>query len=263
MSATAVARVAGLAGLGLYVLLMALSDVIARTPAGRQHLAPDDQSPASAFIFGTDALGRDVFSETIHAIAVSVPQAVAAAAVAILLGAIAGFGAVRLPMRLGPPVRGIAGVIGAAPALFLAIVLAVLLGPGWTVFAVGLAAAPAAFMRSFDRAEAFADSRHAEFAHITGIPATTLLRRDLVYEIRARFISIASRALAVTTILLATLSFVGFGASAPVRDLGRMIADARPVGLTDWWTLVFPVLALMLLILFARMAAILDEGEAP
>jgi len=258
-----IVRIIGLGGLGLYVLLVALSDVIAPAPAGEGYLSRADQPPASVFMFGTDALGRNIFSETIHAIAVSVPEAVIAAAVAIALGAIAGFAAVRLPLSLERATRGIVGVIGAVPAIFLAIVLDAILGRGLVVIAAGLAAAPSAFIRSFDRAEAFADSRHAEFAHATGIPATTLLRRDLIYEIRAHFISVAARVLALTVALLATLSFLGFGASAPTRDLGRMIDDARASFLTDWWTLVFPALALTLFILFARMAAILGEGEAP
>lgn len=258
-----IARATGLVGLGVFVLLIALSDVIARAPAGKEYHALAGRAPSAGFIFGTDALGRDLFSETVHAIAVSVPAAVAAAFVAIVLGAVAGFAAVRLPMRLGQPTRGVVGVIGAVPALLLAIVLAILLGHNGIVLAAGLAAAPAAFMRSFDRAEAFADSRHAEFARATGIPATTLLRRDLVYEIRAHLISVACRSLALATMLLATLSFVGFGEMTHTRDLGRMIADARPMYLVEWWSLVFPVLALMVFILFARMAAFLDEGEAP
>jgi peptide/nickel transport system permease protein len=256
-------RIAGLAGLGLFALGVALSDVVARAPAGATHLARALQPPMTGFSFGTDAAGRDVFSETIHALAVSVPQAVLAASIAIMLGAIAGFGAVRLPMRSGTLLRGIVGIFGAVPVLLLAVAFAAIAGNHFAAIAAGLAAAPSSFVRSFDRAAASADSRHAEFARATGIPGTTLLRRDLVYEIRGHFVSVAARALALVTIVLATMSFLGFGATAPRRDLGAMIADARLDYLHAWWIAAFPALTLMLFILCARLAAALDEGEAP
>jgi peptide/nickel transport system permease protein len=138
-----------------------------------------------------------------------------------------------------------------------------LAGHDLAAVAAGFAAAPAIFNRSFDRAMRLARSRHAVYARATGIPAMTLLRRDLVYEVRVNFINVAGRALASTTIVLATLSFLGFGTSPPHRDLGLVIAAARPNYLLVWWPVFFPALALTLLILFARLAAALDEGEPP
>jgi peptide/nickel transport system permease protein len=67
--------------------------------------------------------------------------------------------------------------------------------------------------------------------------------------------------LAAVTIILSTVSFLGFGAIPPHRDLGLMIAAAKPYYLQAWWVAAFPALALTTLILFARLAAGLDEGE--
>ena len=255
-------RAVGLSGLGLMAIIVALSDVIARAPLGVV-VASSLIAPNSRFAFGTDGAGRDVMSETVHALAVTVTDAALAAAIVIVAGAIFGFVAVRAPMRLGPLLRGVMGIFGAVPALLLAIVLTGLFGRGFAVIAAGLAAAPLAFMRSYDSAAQYAHSRHAEFARATGIPASTLLRRDLVYEIRGNFISVGARALASVVITLATMSFLGFGAIVPHRDLGLVIADARATYLDAWWTAAFPILVLALLILFARLAAALDEGEPP
>ena len=62
---------------------------------------------------------------------------------------------------------------------------------------------------------------------------------------------------------MASFSFLGFGAEPPRRDLGLMIAAAKAYYLHAWWTAAFPALALTILILFARLAAGLDEGERP
>ena len=257
-----VIRVVGLSGLGLMAIVVALGDVVARAPAGTKSAMPL-MPPNAQFVFGTDIAGSDVLSETFHGLAVTLTSAAPAAVIAIVVGAVAGFAAVRGPLRMGPLLRGIMGVLGAVPVLLLAITLVGIFGHGFVVIAAGLAAAPPAFIRSYDSAAHVANSRHAEFARATGIPSSTLLRRDLVYEIRGNFVSVASRALASVVIALATMSFLGFGAVAPQRDLGFIIAAARASYLTAWWTAAFPALVLALLILFARLAAALEEGEPP
>lgn len=254
-------RTVGLAGIGLVAVIVALGDVIAPEPAGFLKAGTPSLAPGVQFVFGTDVLGRDVLSETVHALAVTFTAAVAAAAIAIL-GAIAGFAAARAPWKLGVVLRGLTGVLGAVPILLLAVVAVSMAGHGFVIVAAGLAASPTAFNRSFDRATHLTRSRHAEYARATGIPALTLLRRDLVYEVRANFINVAGRALASTAIALATMSFLGFGTVPPHRDLGLMIAAARANYLALWWPAFFPAVALILLVLFARLAAALDEGEA-
>jgi peptide/nickel transport system permease protein len=247
----------------LIAVIVALNNVVARAPAGAMHVAPPALPPNSLYAFGTDLLGRDVLSETLHALAVSFSSAVLAAAIAIVVGAVAGFAAVRAPFRLGVALRGGSGVIGALPVLLLAVVGVGLAGHDFATIAAGLAASPAIFNRSFDRATRLTNSRHAIYARATGIPGLTLLRRDLVYEVRFNFVNVAGRALASTAIVLATLSFLGFGTVPPHRDLGLMIAAARANYLEIWWPALFPALVLTLFILFARLAAALDEGEPP
>jgi peptide/nickel transport system permease protein len=181
--------------------------------------------------------------------------------VAIVFGGLFGAVAARLPRPLALSLRGLYGVFAAIPALLLCILLIALISRSLAPLAAGLAAAPLAFVRMFDRVDI--DSTHAEYARATGIPWMTLLRRDLTYEFRQMLGSVAARALAAVTIILSTASFLGFGAVPPARDLGLMIAAAKANYLSAWWTAAFPALALLLLVLCARLAAGLDEGERP
>jgi len=118
-------------------------------------------------------------------------------------------------------------------------------------------------VRGFDHASLQTRAAHAEYARASGISPATLLRRDLVYEFSGAFSATAARALAAVVIVLSTLSFLGFGAEPPHRDLGLMIAAAKAYYIHAWWTAAFPALALLILVLFARLAAGLDEGERP
>jgi peptide/nickel transport system permease protein len=251
----------GWSGLGLVALAVVLSDFLARTQAGAVHAAPPLAPPSSLVPFGADLLGRDMLSETLHALNVTVASAAPAALLAIVAGGLFGFVAARFPLPLRFTLRWAIGVLAAIPALLLAILLIGLTARDYAAVAAGLAAAPLTFVRAFDRARAQSNSAHAEYARATGISPPTLLRRDLAYEVRDTFLSTAARALAAVTIIVSTVSFLGFGATPPHRDLGLMIAAARTTYLDAWWTAAFPALALIVLILLARLAAGLDEGE--
>jgi peptide/nickel transport system permease protein len=256
-------RGAGFIGLGAIGVAVGLADVLTRAPANAENVGPPLLAPSLQFPFGTDILGRDMASETLHALAVTATAAGFGALVTVIVGGLLGFLAARLPWGLGLFTRWIAGVLGAVPALFLAILLIGLTARGLAPLVAGLAAAPLAFARAFDRARELGLSRHAEFARATGISSNALLRRDLAYEFRDTFLVNATRALAAVAIILSTVSFLGFGATPPHRDLGLMIAAARDTYFDHWWTATFPAAALALLILCARLAAALDEGERP
>ena len=259
----AVLRVIGWSGLGLIAVAVALSDFLARAPAGATGIGPMLEAPSAGHPFGTDLLGRDLFSESLHGLSMTFGHALLAALIAIVLGGLFGAVAARLPRYAGLTLRGVAGVLAAIPALLLAILVIGFTTRDFAALAAGLAAAPLAFVRAFDRVDAQGKSTHAEYARATGISAATLLRRDLTYEFRDTLAQASARALAAVAIILSTVSFLGFGATPPARDLGLMIAAAKASYLYAWWTAAFPALALLVLILCARLAAGLDEGERP
>jgi peptide/nickel transport system permease protein len=253
--------IAGWTGLALVALIVTLGDFLARFPAGHLHAGPPLAPPSALFPFGTDVLGRDVWSETVHALDVTVANSAGAAVLALLFGGVSGFVSTRLGAVPRLLLRWTMGVLASAPALLLAIVLIGLTARGYAGAAAGLAAAPLAFVRAFDRARSEMGERRSEYARATGISAGTLIRRDFVYEFRGALLLTAARSLAAVAIVYSTVSFLGFGAEPPRRDLGLMMAAAQASYLTAWWTAAFPALFLIALILLARLAAGLDEGE--
>ncbi len=251
----------GFVGLGLIGIAVGLSDVLARAPANAVEVGLPLLPPSSQFPFGTDILGRDIASETLHALAVTATAAAFGALVTVLVGGFLGFVAARISWGIGLTLRWLAGILGAVPALLLGILFIGLADRGLAPLAAGLAAAPLAFARSFDRARESNRSRHAEFARATGISEGALLRRNLVYEFRDMFLINVTHALAVVATILATVSFLGFGAVPPHRDLGSMIGAAQEAYFEAWWTAAFPALALVTLILCARFISATEEGS--
>jgi len=258
-----ICRAIGWIGLGLVAVTVSLSDLLAAAPADATGIGPLLSPPSTAFQLGTDILGRDMLSETLHGLTATVRTALPASIIALSFGALAGFSAARMPAPLAFGLRWLADIFAALPTLLLAVLIVGLTARSWLGVAAGLAATPYGFVHAFDRARRDAYAAHAEYARATGLSRTALLRRDLVYEFRAVLSASAARALASVTIILSTLSFFGFGAEPPQRDLGLMIAASRPYFLHAWWTAAYPALALMTFILFARLAAGLEESEPP
>lgn len=256
-------RAIGWSGLALMGLTAALGDFLAHAPADTQSVGAPLAPPSLALPFGADDLGRDIYGEVIHALGVTVSHASSAVIVTLVLGSLLGFAAARAPRVIGSPARFIVGIFASLPPLLLAILFVGLTSKVFAPSAAGLAAAPLAFARAYDRARRDDHAAHTAYALATGISRVSLLRRDLTYEFRDSFLEAVARAIASVTIILSTASFLGFGAVPPQRDLGLMIAAVKPIYLSAWWTAAFPALALLLMILFARLAAGLEEGERP
>lgn len=263
MSLRASLRITGFVGLALIAVAAVVGNVVTPAPAGLTGVGPLLAAPSMRFPFGTDGLGRDMFSETLHGLGVTLSGAMFATAISLTVGTALGVVAARLSDPTGAGLRRTADIFAAVPALLLAILFIGIAGPGLAPIAVGLAAAPMAFARAYDKGAVLAASRHAEFARAGGVSTITLIRRDLAYEFADVFAADAARALAAAAITLSTADFLGFGAGLPRRGLGGIAASALPHLQTAWWSAGFPAAALVLLILFARLAATSEEERRP
>lgn len=255
-------RLLGWTVLGALAVAALLHDFLSPAPIGAEMVGPMFSPPSGGFPFGTDILGRDIYSETLHALAATLSWSLAATLIAITGGGLLGAACARLPSAFAALLRWTFGVFAAVPALVLGIVIVSLLSRT-PALAVGLAATPLAFVRAFDRAEIRAQTRHAEFARATGLSGLALFKRDIRAELQSGLMSLTARTLASVVILLTTLGFLGFGPLPPWRDLGAMIASAKENSLTAWWTALFPILALALVVLSARLAVGPDRGDRP
>ncbi|MGQ0741873.1 MAG: ABC transporter permease [Alphaproteobacteria bacterium] len=257
------AGAAGVVGLGILMMVAIFAPLLA--PFGPGTLAAG--TPLTGLVpghpFGTDTLGRDIWSETLYGLGVTMRDAGIGFAVVLAAGTASGFLAAHTFGRVGVLLRLGVDVLTSIPALLAAILISSILGQGLAAFAAGLAAAPMAFARAFDRARAQLATPAAEFARATGVDDIALFRRDFLCEARDTLLPTAARAFAAVAITLATMSFFGFGAVAPARDLGLLIAASQSELTAAWWAALFPALALVLVVLFARMAAGLSGGERP
>ena len=210
--------------------------------------APGSGSSAAHW-FGTDALGRDIFSRVIVAARFDLGMAVLAVALSFVIGlafgALAGYFGRWIDRVLGR----VADAITAFPLFVLAMGIVVALGNGVSDMLVALVVIDLPFHYRLARSEVHA-RRHlgyVEAARLGGNSALDVLWSHIVPNVLPAMGVQAVLRLGGALFNIAGLSFIGLGVHAPAPEWGLMASEgASHIASGAWWSVVFPGLALVL-----------------
>ncbi len=208
-------------------------------------------SPGSANLFGTDDAGRDILSRVIHGARYSLWSSILivtfAAVVGTVYGALAAwYGGIldRLLMRT-------VDVFLAFPYLVFAMAVAASLGRGLTSTMVALCLLwwPSYARMVRGQVKSILNDYHIRAAVTLGASRGQILRWHVIphtyNQLLVRFTLDIGNAL----VALTGLAFLGLGATPPLPEWGRMVADSKQFALTAWWYGVFPGVVIFLTVL--------------
>ncbi len=204
------------------------------------------QGPSWSHLFGTDPLGRDVFSRVLYGARISPLVGLGAVAISagagVTIGLIAGYGSRFVDEAW---MRGM-DVLLAFPGLVLAIAIVAVLGPGLrnSLIAVGLAGIPyfARVVRSVVLVER--EKEYVAAAQAYGQRKTGILLLEILPNIAGPVIVLATLSIAGAILTTAALSFVGLGAQLPAAEWGLMLSEGRAYLAEQWWMATFPGIAI-------------------
>jgi peptide/nickel transport system permease protein len=226
---------AGAAIIGLWILVAVLAGLLNPTDPLAQsatRLAP----PSTSHLFGTDALGRDVFSRVLAGARVSIPFPLTAVIASLALGGIVGLITGYLGGWVDEAFMRIADMVLAFPMIILAMVVAAALGPSLrnAVIAIIVVNWPqyARVTRSL-----VLGLKHREFVvagRLLGASPWTSLRRDIVPNVAGPVLVLATLDLGNATLTLSGLSFLGLGTVPPTAEWGSMAAEGVQ-HFDSWW----------------------------
>lgn len=247
---------------GISVLLLVL--VWALWPGAFTHYDPllgvpaqALQGPSGVHWFGTDHLGRDLYSRVVHGASLSL-QATALAvlialAIGVVLGVISGYFGGLLDMALMRLVE----VLMAIPALLLAMAIITVLGFGTLNIALAVGLSSVATFARLVRGEVlrWRGSVFVEAAVSCGVGPWTIIRRHILAHAAGPVLALTALEFGSAVLSVSALSFLGFGAPPPQPEWGLLIAEGRNYMVAAWWYTTLPGLVVAAVVLATNQLA--------
>jgi len=232
-------------GIGMLIALLImgllvpmLSPYPADTSVGEPFLPP-----SGTFWFGTDGLGRDVFTRTFTAVYLDLGVALLGVLIPLTLGTIIGIGlAVTKSRAVNGIISTLIDAINAFPLLVLAIALIALLGPGLqsVIFALALTNWARYARLARTRAVVVNQQGYIEAAKTLGYSKSRTLFKHLVPNVSSETTAYGLSDMILVILLISGLSFLGLGAQPPTAEWGAMISEGRSQLQIAWWPVMFP-----------------------
>ncbi|MCI9135359.1 MAG: ABC transporter permease [Lachnospiraceae bacterium] len=236
------------------VLLAILAPWIIPYPqdiADEAHIADKFLAPSAAHWFGTDELGRDVFSRVIYGGRVSLSTAILTVGISLLIGVPLGAVAGTLGGHVDNVIMRITDIFLSFPPLLLAISLVAILGSSLTNAILAIAISWWPWYTRLVRGQAISikERKFVQAAETIGTGKLKIIFRHIVPNCISPVIVQASMDMGGVILTVASLSFLGLGAKAPTPEWGLMISTGRTYFPDMWWCCIFPGLAIFITVL--------------
>ena len=214
-----------------------------------QHLRDQLKEPSARFIFGTDELGRDIFSRVIYGARISLMAGLVAVLLAGVAGAALGLIAGYNRGWLDSVAMRFLDTLLAFPAIFLAIGIVAMIGPGHAnaTLAVAIIYTPqiARLVRATTLAETAKD--YVEAARCLGASDARIVLKAIFPNCAASVVVQMAIAAPAAVIIEASLAFLGLGTQPPQPSWGAMLQTAQGYMSKSWTYGIFPGSAITLL----------------
>lgn len=230
----------------LIVLAAVLAPVLAPFPPEQIAMGNRLRPPNTGNWLGTDELGRDILSRLLHASQTSLVAAATAVGVALAIGLPTGLVAGYFGGSADKILSRIADAIMCFPYLLLAMAIIAALGPGLrnAMTAIGLIYAPRLFRVVRAASMEVRHSTYVEAAITSGTSRPRMLTRHVLPNISSPLIVQVTVMLSAALLAEASLSFLGFGVTAPDASWGMMLGRAFQNIRTAPWAAYWPGLAI-------------------
>jgi peptide/nickel transport system permease protein len=207
--------------------------------------------PARPHPFGTDSLGRDIYSRVIYGARISVVSGTMVVAAATIFGVAAGTAAGWVGGWWDEVLMRVTDMFLAFPSLILAMAISAILRPSLTnaLLAIAITSWPPYGRLMRAQVLSLRARDYIEAARAQGATDTAIIVRHLIPNAIAPLLVQATLDVGGIILTSAGLSFIGFGAQPPTPEWGLMVSEGRGFLMDQWWVATFPAVAILLLVL--------------
>ena len=235
----------------LVLLLAVFGPLIAPYGPDQTDLLAVLQGPTSHHWFGTDNIGRDVYSRVIVGTRISIEVAVIILSLSVTFGTIVGVLSGLVGGLVDELIMRATDLFLAFPGFILAAAIAATLGPSLQHTVLALAVVFWPWYTRLTRGQVLS-LREREFvlaARVAGAGTIWIATRHLVRNVLPLITVQVSLDVGYAILATSSLSFLGLGAQPPSPEWGAMITEGRSYIQTAWWWSTFPGLALAITVL--------------
>ncbi|WP_128100670.1 nickel transporter permease [Paenibacillus sp. DCT19] len=242
---------AGLVIIVFFILIAFIAPYISPYDYKEQVLTDRLQAPSADHWFGTDDLGRDVFSRVLHGARISLWvgffSVIGSIIAGALLGLVAGFYGKWVDMFISR----LFDILLAFPGILLAIAIVAILGPSLqnALLAIAIVNIPTYGRLVRSRVLSLRQEEFVTSARTLGAGNARILFRHILPNSLTPLIVQGTLGIGTAIIEAAALGFLGMGAQPPDPEWGKMLSDSRQFIQKAPWTLIFPGLSIMLTVL--------------
>lgn len=241
-------------GLGIivfFILIAVLAPFIAPYDYKEQVLMDRLKAPSADHWFGTDDLGRDMFTRIIYGARISLWvgffSVIGSIIIGTVLGVLAGFYGKWIDMLISR----LFDILLAFPSILLAIAIVAILGPSLqnALYAIAIVNIPTYGRLVRAKVLSLKSEEYITAARAIGMKNTRILLTHILPNSLTPIIVQGTLGIATAIIEAAALGFLGLGAQPPEPEWGKMLSDSRQFIQKAPWTVVFPGLSIMLTVL--------------
>ena len=220
--------------------------------------------PSIAHPFGTDLLGRDIFSRVVYGTRTTLAATLFAVLVGGSIGALIGLVSAYFGGRIDGAIMRFVDVFLAIPGLLLAMTVVTALGPGTINIAVAVAIGSVPAFARIMRAEVMRTKGQdfIEAARVSGTSPVRTMVRHILPNASSPVLALAALELGAAVIAVASLGFLGYGAPPPQPEWGLSVVEGKDLLATYPWIALLPGLVIALMVLSTnRVSNFIAEGS--
>jgi len=205
------------------------------------------KGPSHIFVWGTDDQGRDLLVRCAYGARISLEAGLIATAIAVFVGTTVGLASGYLGKIVDTILSRTTDLVLALPYLLFAIALVAVVGPSLGIAIAVIAFFSWASVGRIVRGQVLSlrEREFVEAARSLGASSMRIMFIDVLPNVLAQVVVLASLLIPSAIVFEATLSYLGLGVPPPTPSWGNIIADAQNYQ-EAWWFLLFPGILLLL-----------------
>lgn len=244
---------------GFFVITALFAPIIATSDPAAINMKSVFLPPSSEHFFGTDELGRDVFSRVVYGARVSIFIGIVAVGISVVIGTILGLVAGFYGKWTDSLIMRFTDVMLCFPAFFLILAVIAFLNPSLTNVMVVIGLTGWMGVARLVRAETMSvkNREYIVAARLAGLANGKILFKHILPNVVSPVFVTATLGIAGAILVESSLSFLGLGVQPPTPSWGNILTSGKDNIMFAWWLSFFPGIAILLTALGYNM---LGEG---